>query len=210
MLSFIPCAVTEVVQFREGQQPHVVLSTSHTDPRSNPFLAWTKYLFSNFFTAPYNWNSGFPHTMMIDPQGMFLIRTWNSYESKMEHFFLNANHITKALSTKNVENLWAFSDHGLTFLLSEYMECMKDRMGGDIFDLQLPIREHDNTSWKDVTPELQPFIKCMQLRENASANMILALYRYLYPMAHIEEHKVRVVDFDLEIRDVEGDVYIFR
>jgi hypothetical protein len=208
MLSFIPCAVTEVVQFREGQHPHILLSTSHANPRSQPLLAWIKYLFANFSSTPHNWNSAFPHTMMIDPEGMFLIRTWNSYESRMEHFFLNAKHLSKALSTKNVTTMWAFSDHGLAFLLSEYMECMKDNMG-DIFDLQIPIREHDNTAWKDVTHELQPFIKCMQLRENATADMIATLYHYLYPMVHIDEHKVRVVDFDLETKDVEGDAYIF-
>lgn len=209
LLRFIPCTVTEVVQFRHGQQPHVILSINRPDPRSNPFMAWMKTLFGNLWSNPYNWTSAFPQSMLIDPEGMFMIKTWNSYEAKMEHYFLNVQHLCNALSSRSVQTLWAFSDHGLVFLLSEYMEYMKDKMGGDIFDLQLPIREHDNTSWKDVTSELQPFIKCMQLRENATAEMIVALYRHLHPMVHLNEIKVRTVDFDLETRDIEGDTYIF-
>ncbi len=209
LLSIIPCAVTEVVQFRDGHQPHVILWTSHNDPRSNPLSACFRYLFSNILSTPYNWNSGFPQTMMIDSEGMFMIRAWNSIESKVEHYFLNAKHLSTALCTKNVAYMWAYSDHGLTFLLSEYMESMKDKMGGDIFDLQLPIREHENTSWKDVTSDIQPFIKCMQLRENATPSMIIALYQYLHPMAHIDDIKVRIVDFDLETRDVEGEEHVF-
>lgn len=206
----MPSTIYEVIEFdpEEPDEPFVVYRKTQYVP----------YLYES------NWSDGFPETSNMGDQSIFLIRGWNQAHGRVESFFLNSHHLCEALGLKHLEHIWALSDTGLMAQLSCYLKKMKHKMH-DIFDIQVPVfhheekhKENDGIRWKDITCDLSPVLKSLQLQENATAADVLTLYKYIVhstkngPDDDEEDvigHRIKLVDYELESKELEGTTFCF-
>jgi hypothetical protein len=203
----VPSTVYEVVEFdsKEPEEPVVLYKKSKYIP----------------FLYESSWCDGFPETANVTDDSVLLIKGWNQTDGKVQSFFLNSHHLCEALGLKSVHHMWALSDMGIMTQLSCYMKQMKHQMH-DILDLQVPVFHHDKNNkdqdgirWKDITSDLSPYLKSLQLRENVTADDVIMLYKYIQDQQEdIEQedvmaHKIKIVDYELECKEVDGHSFCF-
>jgi hypothetical protein len=198
LLCVIPSSIIEVIEFDpEETEPYVLYRKSRHIP----------YLYES------NWTDGFPETSDLNDQAMYLIRGWNQVEGKQESYYLNAYHLCQALGLKNINHMWALSDMGIIVQLSCYLKQNKHKMN-DIFDIQVPVFHHDNEKngvrWKDITSDVSPYLKSLQLTENVTARGVIDLYRYIKnEHEDVFARKIKIIDYDLESKDIDENTFCF-
>ena len=98
--------------------------------------------------------------------GYYLFVYWNNHTRQMERILIHSDHMLKALGIQELQDLWAFSDHGLIDLLNRYL---KKHSNNTILDLFI------NT--ENVFSILHRYLPSFQLPRNATARLVHLIYQ---------------------------------
>lgn len=150
-LSYVPSYVSEVllVEARDGPSA----------PRVRPVYRAADYYFS--------WHRAHHTTTYLDGDGCYYaITVWDPQEASYRSYFLNANHLCRALGIRSVGNWWALSDYGIVAQLRAYQASMRASCMG-IYDLSV--------GGKYVLNAIAEYHKSLELPKNACAKAVYAL-----------------------------------
>ena len=106
------------------------------------------------------------HRLPEFKSGYYLFVYWNNHTYQMERILMHSEHIMKALRITDLQDLWAFSDHGLIDLMVRYL---KKHSQQSIIDLFL---ETEN-----VFSQLHKYLPSFQLPRNATARLVHLIYQ---------------------------------
>lgn len=98
--------------------------------------------------------------------GYYLFVYWNNHTYQMERILMHTNHILKALRIQDLQDIWAFSDHGLINLLSRYL---KKHSVNSILDLFI--------NNENVYSKLHKYLLSFQLSKNVTARLVHLMYQ---------------------------------
>lgn len=98
--------------------------------------------------------------------GYYLFVYWNNQTYQMERILMHSDHIIKALKITDLQDLWAFSEHGLIHLLVCYL---KNNSHQSIIDLFL---EKEN-----VFSKLHKYLPSFELSRNVTARLVYLIYQ---------------------------------
>lgn len=106
------------------------------------------------------------HSIKEFKSGYYLFVYWNNHTYQMERILMHSDHILKAVKLTELQNIWAFSDHGLIDLMVQYL---KKNSQQSIIDLFL---ENDN-----VFSKLHKYLPSFELPKNVTARLIYLIYQ---------------------------------
>lgn len=124
---------------------------------------------SSYMTQIFNYrlqNSWSNHPNQTFKPGYYLFVYWNNHTYQMERIFMHTDHILKALGIQNLQDLWAFSDHGLIDLLNRYL---KKHATNSILDLFIK----DENGFLS----LHKYLPSFQLPRNVTARLVHMIYQ---------------------------------
>ena len=156
-LSYIPSYVSNVV----------VVDTQTRVPQARHVYRASDYYFS--------WHrSHHTTTYLADAENYYAITVWDSGAEPPGYrsYFLNANHLCRALGIRSVGNWWALSDFGIVTQLRAYVASMRAASMG-MYEISV-----DN---KYLLSEISDYQKSLELPKNVSAKALVGLLAYLLP-----------------------------
>ena len=118
----------------------------------------------------YSLKNGTYELMGLPRDGYYMFVVWNNLRLCYEHHVLKADLVEKALETKNVQNMWAFHDHGIVMMLSNFV-AYSNIGASRILGITL--------NREDATKKLKPFMKSISIQNNVCPKLLYMLTRYL-------------------------------
>lgn len=110
--------------------------------------------------------------MDLSETGYYLFHVWNKYNRKYEYYLLRTDLLTKALSIRNMNSIWAFHDYGIIQLLSNYIEyTLMNNSNNKILGITV--------NRKDETKVLKPFMSSIYIPNNITPFVLYMLSQYL-------------------------------
>lgn len=140
-------------------------------------------------------------TMKELKSGYYLFVYWNNHTYQMERILIHSEHILKALALTDLQNMLAFTDHGLIDLMVKYL---KNNAVQSIIDLFL---ETDN-----IFSKLHKYLPSFELPRNVTARLIYLIYQCENnKMIDIKQEDFKVIFYTdtLDEFKIEQDNYLY-
>lgn len=149
------------------------------------------------YTAPYNgfsWHRAHATTRDLDVNWFYHIKVWNNDTRKIEEYFLNTQHLCKALGITGIDRMWALSDLGIVSSLAAYV---RQQRGQDIFDI--------GVNGQYMSQKMAPIMSSLRLDDNVTKEALLVYLFYHDLIDTIDIYNAKLVKMNYDLDEIPVD-----
>lgn len=178
---FIPTHINEVVHFDPSNNKSTVI-------HSGSYWMYNSYIVAKLSDSEMS-------------KGYYYIRSWDGLNHMKREYFMSSANLQEALGLKKLSTWWALHDYGIQILLNGWFAFHR-RDCRSIF----AIYDSDGV---DHSHNVAPFMESLEVKGNITAHALTMLLKHIACIdPHTERYINKVVNFDLEERELKGGDFI--